>query len=178
MELANLFLRSIFMGFVSWTFFWAFTKRKEFFGKGVEESDRLATGIVIALGILCFLTIAFSMVEFNHSIGVSADVADRAFGEYWLGWWIYPFTYFGLTQLLWVKHVRQSRATRILIALFIFAVIHIEHFVILVTSLHRDFSTLPPYVVIHLVINWIISSGIFVVVLILGSDVKKIIRTS
>jgi hypothetical protein len=128
LEAFNTIFRLIFLAFIVWTFIWAFN-RKNFSADNLARIDLFAIGTVMVLGVLHLVILFYNF----------QDLADRAFGEYWYGLWIYPFTYFGLTQLLWFRAIRITKIIRIVIATWIFVVMYFEVFVILVTSLHRDY---------------------------------------
>src|SRR5688572_15218552 len=128
MEVVDAIFELIFLGFVVWTFIWAFSKNN-FTPDNLNKIDLFAVGTVMVLGMYHLITLIFNF----------KDLAGRAFGEYWYGLWIYPFTYFGLTQLLWIRTIRTSKTVRIMIAVWILAVMYFEKFVILVTTIHRDY---------------------------------------
>jgi hypothetical protein len=96
----------------------------------------------MAFGAIDLIFLLFNLLEYNsfNTIEFNQEMINRAFGKYWIPFWIYPFTYFALTQLLWVEKIKASKIIRVLIAVWIFAVMHIEHYIILVTTLHRDYN--------------------------------------
>jgi molybdopterin-containing oxidoreductase family membrane subunit len=64
---------------------------------------------------------------------------NRAFGPYaWAYWTMITCNVF-LPQLFWLKRVRTSIAATFVLALFVNVGMWFERFVIIVTSLHRDF---------------------------------------
>ncbi|MEO1052319.1 MAG: hypothetical protein AAFX87_16925 [Bacteroidota bacterium] len=63
----------------------------------------------------------------------------RMFGSYWYGFWIYPITYLGLPQLLWIKKIRANLISRFCIGIGMLFASSFEQFVIIITSLHRDY---------------------------------------
>ena len=107
---------------------------------------------------------------------------ERAFGEYWFGFWMYPVTYFGLTPLLRIYKIRKSKPIRIIIALWIFIVMHFEKFVIFTTTLmHRDFSPdgniqFPMYILQQVGLSWLIGIAVFTIVVITGMKVKNAVQ--
>ncbi len=96
----------------------------------------LATGIMVAYG---YFIEAF-MAWYSGDIYDRFMMFNRAFGPY--GW------VFGLLMLcnvivpqaLWSKRVRRNTASLFIVALFINVGMWLERFVIVITSLHRDFS--------------------------------------
>lgn len=140
MEIFNLIFRYIFLGFILWTFVWAFRADKYTPQSGTNKFDLFITRTVIGLGILYIPVLIFNFIEFNaEDIKMNESLSERAFGKYWFGYWMHLVTFFGLPQLLWIPKIRLSKIIRIIIALWIFVVMHIEIFIILITSLHRDY---------------------------------------
>ena len=64
---------------------------------------------------------------------------NRAFGDYWLSYWILVTCNVVTPQFLWFKKVRTSVPLLFLISIIINIGMWTERFVIVVTSLHRDF---------------------------------------
>jgi molybdopterin-containing oxidoreductase family membrane subunit len=181
MDIIDILFRSIFLGFIAWSLFWVFTKKKTLVGHKVEEIDDFVVRTVIVLGIIDITLVASNLIQFNKGFGINPSIQERAFGDYWFGFWMYPITYFGLTQLLWIHKIRQSKVVRIIIALWISMVIHFEKFVIFVTSLHRDFAPggdrqFPVYILQQVGLSWIIAVLIFTAFVITGLKIKRVIH--
>jgi molybdopterin-containing oxidoreductase family membrane subunit len=64
---------------------------------------------------------------------------NRAFGPYWWAYWIMVSCNVISPQLMWFKRVRTSPAILFALSLVINVGMWFERFVIIVTSLHRDF---------------------------------------
>ena len=140
MEIFNLVFRYIFLGFIIWTFIWVFRTNKNRTQPGTDKFDLLAVRTVMIFGVLQVLIVIFNFIEFNaEDIKMNESLSERAFGKYWFAYWMHLVTFFGLPQLLWIPKIRLSKIIRIVIALWIFVVMHIEIFIILITSLHRDY---------------------------------------
>jgi molybdopterin-containing oxidoreductase family membrane subunit len=66
-------------------------------------------------------------------------MTNRAFGPYgWVFWVLMAFNVV-IPQALWSARIRRNPITLFMVALFINAGMWIERFVIVITSLHRDF---------------------------------------
>lgn len=64
---------------------------------------------------------------------------NRAFGPYWWAYWIMVSCNVFIPQLFWMKAVRRSIPIMFVISIFVNIGMWFERFVIVVTSLHRDF---------------------------------------
>ncbi len=64
---------------------------------------------------------------------------NRAFGPYWWSYWIMISCNVISPQLFWFKKVRQSMLLTFIISIFVNIGMWFERFVIIVTSLHRDY---------------------------------------
>jgi Ni/Fe-hydrogenase subunit HybB-like protein len=64
---------------------------------------------------------------------------NRAFGPYWWSYWIMISCNVITPQLFWVRSLRRSPAAIFIISIFVNIGMWFERFVIIVTSLHRDF---------------------------------------
>jgi len=103
----------------------------------VENMNKIliATGSIVGLAYITELFISwYSGVEYEHFA-----LMNRATGPYWWAYWIMMTCNVISPQLLWIKKLR----TNLLFTFFLSIVINIgmwfERFVIVVTSLHRDF---------------------------------------
>ena len=181
MEIADIIFRSIFFGYVIWTFIWSYRKRRTIGSIQVEEIDQFIVRTVMIFGILHLAILILNFIDLSSSTGISIDqkIVNRAFGNYWLGFWVYPITYFGLTQLLWVRKIGNSKLPRISIALIVFVVMHLEKFVILVTSAHREYiidgsENFPITIFGQIGLSWLLNLMIFGFFIIIGLKVKKL----
>jgi hypothetical protein len=153
--IAEFLFNPFFIGFTIWSFIYVWTKQEFLLGYAVESTDRFAARSLILIGL-----VHVGILFFKEGI------AERAFGEYWFGFWIYPITYAVLTQLLWFDAVRKTKIVRLILTVWFFGVIHFEKFVIIVTSFHRDYLSedesrghaleLTGYVVINLALAFAI----------------------
>ena len=66
-------------------------------------------------------------------------INNRMFGPYGWSYWALIFCNGLVPQLLWIKRVRYSLAMLFVISLIVSVGMWLERFVIIVTSLHRDF---------------------------------------
>ncbi len=66
-------------------------------------------------------------------------IRNRVFGPYWAFYWALIFCNVLMPQLLWFQRVRTSPLWLFLISLVVNVGMWLERFVIVVTSLHRDF---------------------------------------
>jgi len=97
----------------------------------------LATGLMVAYGYLIEIFMAFYCGhEFEESI-----VLTRLSGPYALTFWSLIACNVVAPQLLWSRRVRGSVWLLFLIALVVNVGMWLERYVIVVTSLHRDFLT-------------------------------------
>ncbi|MBX7232302.1 MAG: polysulfide reductase NrfD [Bdellovibrionales bacterium] len=64
---------------------------------------------------------------------------NRAFGPYWWAYWIMVSCNVFIPQLFWFKAARRSIPVMFVISIFVNIGMWFERFVIVVTSLHRDF---------------------------------------
>ncbi len=64
---------------------------------------------------------------------------NRAFGPYWWAYWTMLSCNVFLPQLFWIRKIRRSIAAMFVLSIFVNIGMWFERFVIIVTSLHRDF---------------------------------------
>lgn len=112
-----------------------FVKKDSF----VHKTDGYACKLISFMGILFFLifTLTILMVFFGVNEEQKQSLTNRMFGNYWFGFWLQPFLYVFLPQLLRFEKIRKSRIIRLVLSIFF--IVSIERYVILVTSLHRDY---------------------------------------
>jgi molybdopterin-containing oxidoreductase family membrane subunit len=95
----------------------------------------LAMGAVVAYGYCMEIFFAwYSANKFEAS-----DAWERAFGIYAPMFWAQILCNVVITQLLWLRRVRRSLSLLFIISLIVCAGMWFERFVIVITSLHRDF---------------------------------------
>ncbi len=95
----------------------------------------IATGSIVGIAYITELFIAwYSGVVYEQYAFV-----NRAFGPYWWAYWIMMTCNVITPQLFWIKKIRRSFAATFVISIFVNIGMWFERFVIIVTSLHRDF---------------------------------------
>ena len=95
----------------------------------------LVTGSIVGCAYITELFIAwYSGVEFEQYAFL-----NRATGPYWWAYWAMMTCNVISPQLMWFKKLRTNILFTFIIALFVHIGMWFERFVIIVTSLHRDF---------------------------------------
>ena len=105
----------------------------------VESMNKIiiATGSIVGLAYLTELFISwYSGVEYEHFV-----LLNRATGPYWWAYWIMMTANVLSPQLLWIKKLRTNLVFTFILSIVINIGMWFERFVIVVTSLHRDFLT-------------------------------------
>ncbi len=96
----------------------------------------LACGLVVAYGYGMEAFIAwYSGVPFEQYM----MFGNRMTGPYWPGYWALILTNITLPQLLWFRRVRTNLPVLWVISIIVNVGMWLERFVIVVTSLHRDY---------------------------------------
>ena len=95
----------------------------------------LATGLIVAYGYAMEAFISWYSGNPNERF----NYWNRMTGPYWPAFWALIATNIVIPQLLWLKRVRRNVPLLFLLALVINTGMWLERFVIVVTSLHRDF---------------------------------------
>jgi molybdopterin-containing oxidoreductase family membrane subunit len=95
----------------------------------------LATGLMVTYG---YFIEAF-MAWYGGNKVEMYSMWNRAFGPYGFFYWALIATNCVIPQVLWVKRVRARPAALFAVALVVLLGMWLERFVIVVTSLHRDF---------------------------------------
>ncbi|HRE39844.1 MAG TPA: polysulfide reductase NrfD [Ignavibacteria bacterium] len=103
----------------------------------IEKMNKilLATGTMVgyAYGMEMF------MAWYSGYIFEQFTFLNRAFGPYWWAYWIMVACNVGFPQLFWFKKIRRSIPIMFILVLLVNVGMWFERFVIIVTSLHRDF---------------------------------------
>lgn len=95
----------------------------------------MTTGLMVGYAYASEFFIAwYSGVEYEQFAFV-----NRAFGPYWWAYWIMTTCNVIIPQLFWVKKFRRSIPIMFVVSIFVNIGMWFERFVIVVTSLHRDF---------------------------------------
>jgi molybdopterin-containing oxidoreductase family membrane subunit len=105
----------------------------------VESMNKIiiATGSIVALAYITELFVSwYSGVEYEQFA-----LMNRAKGPYWWAYWIMISCNVISPQLLWIKKLRTNLVFTFILSIFINIGMWFERFVIVVTSLHRDYLT-------------------------------------
>ncbi len=95
----------------------------------------LATGLIVAYGYMMETFFAwYSQNKFELYM-----MLNRMFGPYAIVYWLLILCNILIPQLLWIKRVRQSPLPLFLVSIVINVGMWLERYVIIITSLHRDF---------------------------------------
>jgi len=95
----------------------------------------LATGLIVAYGYLTEIFMAWYSGNWYEQF----MILNRITGPYRYHWYALILCNILIVQLLWVRKVRTSTVAVWIIAMFVNVGMWLERFVIVVTSLHRDF---------------------------------------
>ncbi len=103
----------------------------------VESMNKviIATGSIVGIAYIT----EFFMAWYSGSVYEQYAFVNRAFGPYWWAYWIMMTCNVITPQLFWFKKIRRNLAATFVISIFINIGMWFERFVIIVTSLHRDF---------------------------------------
>jgi molybdopterin-containing oxidoreductase family membrane subunit len=96
----------------------------------------LVTGEIVAYG---YLIEAF-MAWYSGDVFEEFMMKNRAFGPYGWVFWLLMIMNVVVPQVLWLRRVRTNLTLLFLVALSINIGMWLERFVIIITSLHRDFT--------------------------------------
>jgi Ni/Fe-hydrogenase subunit HybB-like protein len=103
----------------------------------IENMNKIliATGSIVGLAYITELFMSwYSGVEYEHYVFL-----NRISGPYAWAYWIMMICNVGSSQILWIKKLRTSLAFTFFLSIVINIGMWFERFVIIVTSLHRDF---------------------------------------
>jgi molybdopterin-containing oxidoreductase family membrane subunit len=95
----------------------------------------LATGLIVVYGYLMELFFAW----YSGNLYEAFMAWNRAFGPYRWHWYGLLFCNAVVPQVLWLRRVRQSPLGLFAVSMFVSVGMWLERFIIIVTSLHRDF---------------------------------------
>ena len=105
----------------------------------VESMNKIiiATGSIVGLAYISEMFMSwYSGVEYEHYA-----LMNRATGPYWWAYWIMMTCNVISPQLLWIKKLRTNLVFTFCLSIAINVGMWFERFVIVVTSLHRDYLT-------------------------------------
>jgi Ni/Fe-hydrogenase subunit HybB-like protein len=95
----------------------------------------MATGMMVGYAYACEFFIAwYSGSGFERYVFI-----NRAFGPYWWAYWTMVTCNVFIPQVFWFRAMRRNIAVMFVISLFVNIGMWFERYVIVVTSLHRDF---------------------------------------
>jgi Ni/Fe-hydrogenase subunit HybB-like protein len=103
----------------------------------VESMNKIIilTGSIVGVAYLTELFISwYSGVEYEQYAFL-----NRASGPYWWAYWSMMTCNVITPQLFWIKRIRRSFTATFIISIFVNIGMWFERFVIIVTSLHRDY---------------------------------------
>jgi molybdopterin-containing oxidoreductase family membrane subunit len=95
----------------------------------------LVTGLIVAYGY----TIEAFMAWYSANTYEQFMMANRMTGPYGFAYWLLILCNVVTPQLLWFRRIRSSVVPLFVISLIVNVGMWLERFVIIVTSLHRDF---------------------------------------
>jgi molybdopterin-containing oxidoreductase family membrane subunit len=95
----------------------------------------LGTGLIVAYG---YVMEGF-MAWYNGSVYENYMILNRLSGPYWPAYWLLILCNIGIPQLLWRPSIRANAKALFAISIVINIGMWLERFIIIVTSLHRDF---------------------------------------
>jgi Ni/Fe-hydrogenase subunit HybB-like protein len=96
----------------------------------------LATGLIVAYGYMMETFMAY----YSGNVYDQYMILNRMTGPYAPVYWVLMLCNVVIPQALWSKRVRRNVAALFVVALIVNAGMWIERFVIIITSLHRDFT--------------------------------------
>ena len=95
----------------------------------------ILTGSIVGIAYIT----EFFMAWYSGNQYESYAFMNRAFGPYWWAYWSMMTCNVITPQLFWVKKIRTSVMATFIISIFVNIGMWFERFVIIVTSLHRDY---------------------------------------
>ena len=95
----------------------------------------LGTGMIVGYAYACEFFIAW----YSGSPFEGFTFKNRAFGPYWWSYWIMVCCNVLSPQIFWFRSMRRNVAVMFVISLYVNIGMYFERFVIIVTSLHRDY---------------------------------------
>jgi Ni/Fe-hydrogenase subunit HybB-like protein len=95
----------------------------------------LATGLIVGYGY----GIEAFMAWYSGNIYEKYSQVNRMFGPYAVYYWLLITTNVAIPQVLWFKGVRDNPPWLFLVALIVLIGMWLERYVIVITSLHRDY---------------------------------------
>jgi molybdopterin-containing oxidoreductase family membrane subunit len=95
----------------------------------------MATGMMVGYAYACEFFIAwYSGAQFEKYVFI-----NRAFGPYWWAYWTMAICNVIIPQVFWIRSMRRNIGVMFVVSLFVNIGMWFERYVIVTTSLHRDF---------------------------------------
>lgn len=95
----------------------------------------MATGMMVGYAYACEFFIAwYSGAQFEKYVFI-----NRAFGPYWWAYWTMAICNVIIPQIFWIRSMRRNIGVMFVVSLFVNIGMWFERYVIVTTSLHRDF---------------------------------------
>ncbi len=95
----------------------------------------MATGMMVGYAYACEFFIAwYSGAQFEKYVFI-----NRAFGPYWWAYWTMAICNVFIPQIFWIRSMRRNIGVMFVVSLFVNIGMWFERYVIVTTSLHRDF---------------------------------------
>ena len=118
--------------------------------------------LMLAMGLM----LVYSYIIETFMAWYSGDPAEkymylvaRPFGPYAIAYWVMTILNVGTPQLFWIKRFRTNTAVLFLGSVGILVGMWMERFIIIVTSLNRDFLTSSWHIFIPTWVDWSILAG-------------------
>jgi molybdopterin-containing oxidoreductase family membrane subunit len=105
----------------------------------LENSTKimLATGLIVGYGYMIETFMAF----YSGNVYDSYMIYNRMYGPYAFWYWMLILFNVGLPQLMWIRRLRRSVPFLFCMSLVVLVGMWLERFIIVVTSLQRDYLT-------------------------------------
>jgi hypothetical protein len=156
--LAQLITVDIFIGFGLYSILYVLVSALKKDVNLLETLDENSTRFIVFVGLIYFA------INLIWAISLFAEPSDfKVRGQYWWAPWLQPLIWTFITQLFWIKRIKELKFIRIIIAVLL--IVSFERYVIIVTSIHRDYI---PW-------NWVMFSWITPTEIIIGLTTKIIL---
>lgn len=117
----------------------------------------IATGMMVGIAY----TTEFFIAWYSGSIYESYAFINRATGPYWWAYWIMFSCNVFSPQVFWIRKLRRNPWFVFVISIFVNIGMWFERFVIIVTSLHRDYLVSSWRMYTPSITEWAIMIGVF-----------------
>ena len=131
----------VFFGFAVYSFYFVIFKHFTFYKKNLtlQKIEAASITLVSIAGLLysIFWIYETGSILLGDDVDTKNNFIQRFFGPYSFSLWLHPIMYLVTTQILRIKKVANNTILRIIISFLLF--LNFEKYVIIVTSLHRDY---------------------------------------